>query len=161
LSLSIRTSKTNIKLKSELKKKEISGAMSVLVALEQHYFQKLINWWHSPFNRLMVKHNLKLVLYIPEMLQWILAVSLFQKWECMTGPCLYLLVCRLNKYKYRSYLSCGEGRPGEHPWVWVWHLPNHTERKHIQTHGSVGMLDIRVCTCLAGIAIHYMPNKED
>jgi hypothetical protein len=24
--------------------------MSVLVALEQHYFQKLLNWWHSPFN---------------------------------------------------------------------------------------------------------------
>ncbi len=24
--------------------------MSVLVVLEQHYFQKLLNWWHSPFN---------------------------------------------------------------------------------------------------------------
>jgi hypothetical protein len=23
--------------------------MSILVAFEWHYFQELLNWWHSPF----------------------------------------------------------------------------------------------------------------
>ncbi len=27
--------------------------MSILVAFEWHYFQELLNWWHSPFNQLL------------------------------------------------------------------------------------------------------------
>ncbi len=34
--------------------------MSVLVALELHYFRELLNWWHSPFNACLVYQAVKL-----------------------------------------------------------------------------------------------------
>jgi hypothetical protein len=50
-SLSIRPSKTNIKLKSKFLKFFFTSRrhMYILVAFELHYFQALLNWWHSPF----------------------------------------------------------------------------------------------------------------
>ncbi len=44
--------KDEYKIKERVKKKfNIRRHMSVLVALEWHYFQELLNWWHSPFKR--------------------------------------------------------------------------------------------------------------
>ncbi len=31
--------------------------MSMLVAFELHYFQELVNWWHSPFKDGFIKEN--------------------------------------------------------------------------------------------------------
>ncbi len=43
--------KDEYKIKEQVKKKiNIRRHMSILVALELHYFQELLNWWHSPFN---------------------------------------------------------------------------------------------------------------
>ncbi len=43
--------KDEYKIKERVKKKiNIRRHMSILVALELHYFQELLNWWHSPFN---------------------------------------------------------------------------------------------------------------
>jgi hypothetical protein len=42
--------KDKYKVKEWVKKINIRGHMSVLVAPELHYFQELLNWWHSPFN---------------------------------------------------------------------------------------------------------------
>ncbi len=42
--------KDDNKIKERVKKKfNIRRHMSISVALEWHYFQKLLNWWHSPF----------------------------------------------------------------------------------------------------------------
>jgi hypothetical protein len=42
--------KDEYKIKERVKKKiNIRRNISVLVANEQHYCQKLLNWWHSPF----------------------------------------------------------------------------------------------------------------
>ncbi len=43
--------KDEYKIKERVKKKKIyiRRHMSILVALELHYFQELLNWWHSPF----------------------------------------------------------------------------------------------------------------
>ncbi len=44
--------KDEYKIKERVKKKiYIRHHMSILVAPELHYFQKLLNWWHSPFKR--------------------------------------------------------------------------------------------------------------
>ncbi len=45
--------KDEYKIKERVRKKiYIRRHMSVLVALEWHYFQELLNWWHSPFKLL-------------------------------------------------------------------------------------------------------------
>jgi hypothetical protein len=42
--------KDEYKIKQQVKKKfKIRRQMSILVALELHYFQELVNWGHSPF----------------------------------------------------------------------------------------------------------------
>ncbi len=42
--------KDEYKIEERVKKKfNIRRHICVLVANEQHYFQKLLNWWHSPF----------------------------------------------------------------------------------------------------------------
>jgi hypothetical protein len=53
--------KDEYKIKEWVKKKiYIRRHMSILVALELHYFQELLNWWHSPFkhkNRDLLKYK--------------------------------------------------------------------------------------------------------
>jgi hypothetical protein len=45
--------KDEYKIKERVKKKiKIRRHMSILVALELHYFQELLNWWHSPFKNI-------------------------------------------------------------------------------------------------------------
>jgi hypothetical protein len=44
-----KTSKTNIKLKSELKKLNLRHHMSIPRAFQLYYFKVILNWWHSPF----------------------------------------------------------------------------------------------------------------
>jgi hypothetical protein len=46
-----------------LKKLNIRRQISVLVANEQHYFQKLLNWWHSPFNVSFLVHIVDFTVY--------------------------------------------------------------------------------------------------
>ncbi len=47
--------------------------MSILVALELHYFQELLNWWHSPFNALFRRFA------IPAFSKTILPLSSFNR----------------------------------------------------------------------------------
>jgi hypothetical protein len=42
--------KDEYKIKERVKNKiDIRRHISILVAIELHYFQELLNWWHSPF----------------------------------------------------------------------------------------------------------------
>jgi hypothetical protein len=50
LELKHKNFKDEYKIKERVKKKiNIRRHMSKFVALELHYFQELLNWWHSPF----------------------------------------------------------------------------------------------------------------
>ncbi len=41
--------KDEYKIKELVKKINIRRNMSILVAFEWHYFQEILNWWHSTF----------------------------------------------------------------------------------------------------------------
>ncbi len=50
--------KDEYKIKERVKQKfDIRRQMSVLVALELHYFQELLNWWHSAFKEPLGKKD--------------------------------------------------------------------------------------------------------